>query len=206
MIKNIVFDFGGVLLDWNPRYLYKGYFRDDDEMEHFLSDICNSEWNVQQDAGRPFAEAVRLLQAEHPEYSEAIRMYDEQWDKMLKCELPDSIDLLKELKSKGYGIYGLTNWSSEKIGVAFSRYDFFSLFDGIVVSGDEKVAKPDPKIFRILLDRYGLKAGECVFIDDNQPNVDAAESLGFNAIRFDNVTDVRAGLKGLGVFGRQASL
>lgn len=206
MIKNIVFDFGGVLLDWNPRYLYKGYFRDDDEMEHFLSDICNSEWNVQQDAGRPFAEAVRLLQAEHPEYSEAIRMYDEQWDKMLKCELPDSIDLLKELKSKGYGIYGLTNWSSEKIGVAFSRYDFFSLFDGIVVSGEEKVAKPDPKIFRILLDRYGLKAGECVFIDDNQPNVDAAESLGFNAIRFDNVTDVRAGLKGLGVFGRQASV
>lgn len=198
-IKNIVFDFGGVLLDWNPRYLYRGYFRDDDEMEHFLSDICNSEWNTRQDAGRPFAEAVRLLQSEHPEYSEAIRMYDEQWDKMLKCEFPDSIGLLKELKSKGYGIYGLTNWSAEKIGVAFSRYDFFSLFDGIVVSGEEKVAKPDQKIFRILLDRYGLKAGECVFIDDSQPNVDAAASLGFNAIRFDDVAEVRSRLAALGI-------
>lgn len=198
-IKNIVFDFGGVLLDWNPRYLYRGYFRDDAEMEHFLSDICNSEWNVQQDAGRPFAEAVRLLQAEHPEYAEAIRMYDEQWDKMLKCELPESIDLLKKLKGVGYGIYGLTNWSAEKIGIAFSRYDFFDLFDGIVVSGEEKVAKPDPKIFRILLERYALNAGECVFIDDSQPNIDAANALGFNAIRFDDITQVRASLAELGV-------
>ncbi len=190
-IKNIVFDFGGVLLDWNPRYLYKAYFNDDKEMEHFLSDICNSEWNVQQDAGRPFAEAVKLLQAEYPQYSEAIRMYDEHWDKMLKCEFPESIALLKRLKSMRYGIYGLTNWSAEKIGIAFSRYDFFGLFDGIVVSGEEKVAKPDPRIFRILLDRYGLAAGECVFIDDNEDNVLAAEALGFNAVRFDSVDNVK---------------
>ena len=106
-IKNIVFDFGGVLLDWNPRYLYKDYFKDEKEMEYFLSEICNSEWNVQQDAGRPFAEAVKLLQAQYPQYSEAIRMYDEYWYKMLKCEFPESIALLKELKSLGYGIYGL---------------------------------------------------------------------------------------------------
>ena len=111
-IKNIVFDFGGVLLDWNPRYLYKDYFKDEKEMEYFLSEICNSEWNVQQDAGRPFAEAVKLLQAQYPQYSEAIRMYDEYWYKMLKCEFPESIALLKELKSLGYGIYGLTNWSA----------------------------------------------------------------------------------------------
>lgn len=197
MIKNIIFDFGGVLLDWNPRYLYKSYFNNDEEMEHFLADICNSEWNIKQDAGRPFAEAVKELQAKFPEYAEAIQMYDDDWGKMLKCELPESIDLLKELKSMGYGIYGLTNWSAEKIGYAFANYSFFSLFDGIVVSGVEKVVKPDRKIYEILLERYSLKPGECVFIDDNPDNVDMAKVLGINAIRFDNIGNVKEHLETL---------
>lgn len=197
MIKNIIFDFGGVLLDWNPRYLYKSYFNNDEEMEHFLADICNGEWNIKQDAGRPFAEAVKELQAKFPEYAEAIQMYDDDWEKMLKCELPESIDLLKELKSLGYGIYGLTNWSAEKIGYAFANYSFFSLFDGIVVSGVEKVVKPDRKIYEILLERYSMKSGECVFIDDNQDNVDMAKVLGINAIRFDNIGNVKEHLETL---------
>lgn len=197
MIKNIIFDFGGVLLDWNPRYLYKSYFNNDEEMEHFLADICNGEWNIRQDAGRPFAEAVKELQAKFPEYAEAIQMYDDDWEKMLKCELPGSIDLLKELKSMGYGIYGLTNWSAEKIGYAFANYSFFSLFDGIVVSGVEKVVKPDRKIYEILLERYSLKPGECVFIDDNQDNVDMAKVLGINAISFDNIGNVKEHLETL---------
>lgn len=197
MIKNIIFDFGGVLLDWNPRYLYKSYFNNDEEMEHFLADICNGEWNIRQDAGRPFAEAVKELQAKFPEYAEAIQMNDDDWEKMLKCELPESIDLLKELKFMGYGIYGLTNWSAEKIGYAFANYSFFSLFDGIVVSGVEKVVKPDRKIYEILLERYSLKPGECVFIDDNQDNVDMAKVLGINAIRFDNIGNVKEHLETL---------
>lgn len=197
MIKNIIFDFGGVLLDWNPRYLYKSYFNNDEEMEHFLADICNGEWNIKQDAGRPFAEAVKELQSKFPEYAEAIQMYDDDWEKMLKCELPESIDLLKELKSMGYGIYGLTNWSAEKIGYAFANYSFFSLFDGIVVSGVEKVVKPDRKIYEILLERYSLKPGECVFIDDNQDNVDMAKVLGINAVRFDNIGNVKEHLETL---------
>ena len=197
MIKNIIFDFGGVLLDWNPRYLYKSYFNNDEEMEHFLADICNGEWNIRQDAGRPFAEAVKELQAKFPEYAEAIQMYDDDWEKMLKCELPESIDLLKELKFMGYGIYGLTNWSAEKIGYAFANYSFFSLFDGIVVSGVEKVVKPDRKIYEILLERYSLKPGDCVFIDDNQDNVDMAKVLGINAIRFDNIGNVKEHLETL---------
>ena len=197
MIKNIIFDFGGVLLDWNPRYHYKSYFNNDEEMEHFLADICNGEWNIRQDAGRPFAEAVKELQAKFPEYAEAIQMYDDDWEKMLKCELPESIDLLKELKFMGYGIYGLTNWSAEKIGYAFANYSFFSLFDGIVVSGVEKVVKPDRKIYEILLERYSLKPGECVFIDDNQDNVDMAKVLGINAIRFDNIGNVKEHLETL---------
>ena len=197
MIKNIIFDFGGVLLDWNPRYLYKSYFNNDEEMEHFLADICNGEWNIRQDAGRPFAEAVKELQAKFPEYAEAIQMYDDDWEKMLKCELPESIDLLKELKFMGYGIYGLTNWSAEKIGYAFANYSFFSLFDGIVVSGVEKGVKPDRKIYEILLERYSLRPGECVFIDDNQDNVDMAKVLGINAIRFDNIGNVKEHLETL---------
>lgn len=197
MIKNIIFDFGGVLLDWNPRYLYKSYFNNDEEMEHFLADICNGEWNIKQDAGRPFAEAVKELQAKYPEYAEAIQMYDDDWEKMLKCELPESIDLLKELKSMGYGIYGLTNWSAEKIGYAFANFSFFSLFDGIVVSGVEKVVKPDRRIYEILLERYSLKPGECAFIDDNQDNVDMAKMLGINAIRFDNIGNVKEHLETL---------
>ena len=197
MIKNIIFDFAGVLLDWNPRYLYKSYFNNDEEMEHFLADICNGEWNIRQDAGRPFAEAVKELQSKFPEYAEAIQMYDDDWEKMLKCELPESIDLLKELKFMGYGIYGLTNWSAEKIGYAFANYSFFSLFDGIVVSGVEKVVKPDRKIYEILLERYSLKPGECVFIDDNQDNVDMAKVLGINAIRFDNIGNVKEHLETL---------
>ena len=197
MIKNIIFDFGGVLLDWNPRYLYKSYFNNDEEMEHFLADICNGEWNIRQDAGRPFAEAVKELQAKFPEYAEAIQMYDDDWEKMLKCELPESIDLLKELKFMGYGIYGLTNWSAEKIGYAFANDAFFRLFDGIVVSGVEKVVKPDRKIYEILLERYSLKPGECVFIDDNQDNVDMAKVLGINAIRFDNIGNVKEHLETL---------
>ena len=195
MIRNIIFDFGGVLLDWNPRYLYREYFHDDAKMEWFLANVCNADWNIQQDAGRPFSEAVSLLEKKYPEWAEPIRMYDKYWYKMLKCELPGSIDLLKELKGRGYGIYGLTNWSSEKIGYAFENYSFFKLFDGIVVSGEEKVAKPDPRIYRILLDRYGLAAGECVFIDDNQDNVNAAKALGINAIRFDDIDNARARLK-----------
>lgn len=196
-IKNIIFDFGGVLLDWNPRYLYKSYFNDDEKMEHFLADICNGEWNSQLDAGRPFADGVKELQAKYPEYAEAIQMYDEGWEKMLKCELPDSIDLLRELKSMGYDIYGLTNWSAEKIGYAFSNYQFFSLFDGIVVSGVEKIVKPDRRIYEILLGRYSLRPEECVFIDDNQDNVNMAKQLGINAIRFDNIVNVRVGLEKL---------
>lgn len=190
-IENIVFDFGGVLLDWNPRYLYKGYFRDDAEMEYFLSEICNSEWNVRQDAGRPFAEAVRELQEKYPQYSEAIGLYDTGWEKMLKGEIPQTVELLEKVKTDGYGVYGLTNWSAEKFPIAYRRYDCLKLFDGIVVSGEEKVAKPDPEIFRILLSRYGLEAGTCIFIDDSLPNVDAASALGFNTVLFDNIENVR---------------
>ena len=190
-IKSIIFDFGGVLVDWNQRYFYKDYFKNDEEMEYFLANVCTSEWNSEFDRGVSFAEGIRNLQARHPEYAEAIGLYREGWEKMLGGEFPDTVELLREMKDRGYAVYGLTNWSAETIGIAYARFGFFKLFDGIVVSGEEKMIKPDPGIYRLLLDRYGLRPEECVFIDDNAANVEAARKLGIHAIRFDNASDVR---------------
>ena len=195
MVKNIVFDFGGVLLDWNPRYLFKGYFSDDTEMEHFLADVCTPERNSELDCGFPFAEWVRKYQKMYPEYSDAIALYHTGWPKMLGGLLPDGAALLRDMKSAGYGIYGLTNWSAETICYAYEAFgDLKPLFDGIVVSGEEKTLKPGPEIYRILLDRYRLKADECVFLDDSRKNIEAADALGIKGILYDDITRVRSEL------------
>lgn len=191
-IKNIVFDFGGVLIDWNPRYLYRTYFNDDREMEYFLSHVCTNEWNAEHDRGRSFDDGVALLKPKFPQYAEAIQMYKDKWECMLNGEFPQTVDLLMELKGKGYGIYGLTNWSAETFPIAYSRYPVLHQFDGIVVSGEEKLIKPDPEIFMVLLDRYNLKAEESVFIDDSPANIKTAEGLGFKAVLFDNIENVRS--------------
>ena len=189
-IRNIVFDFGGVLIDWNPRYLYRTYFNDDREMEYFLSNVCTGEWNAEHDRGRTFDEGVRLLEERFPQYSEAIRLYRDGWESMLNGEFPGTVALLIKLKKLGYGIYGLTNWSAETFPIALSKYPVLHRFDGIVVSGQEKLIKPDPKIFGILLERYGLNAGECIFIDDSPANIETAARLGFNTVLFDNIGNV----------------
>lgn len=189
-IRNIVFDFGGVLLDWDPRYLYRTFFWDEAEMERFLTTVCTPEWNAEQDRGRSFAEGIRLLQESHPEYREAIRLYRDGWTQMLRGEIPGTVELLRKLKAGGYAIYGLTNWSAETIGYAYERFGFFKLFDGIVVSGEERLLKPDRRIYRILLDRYNLQPDESIFIDDSPTNVEAAAKLGFKAIFFDDISNV----------------
>ena len=189
-IRNIVFDFGGVLIDWNPRYLYRTYFNDDREMEYFLSNVCTGKWNAEHDRGRTFDEGVRLLEERFPQYSEAIRLYRDGWESMLNGEFPGTVALLIKLKKLGYGIYGLTNWSAETFPIARSKYPVLHRFDGIVVSGQEKLIKPDPKIFGILLERYGLNAGECIFIDDSPANIETAARLGFNTVLFDNIGNV----------------
>ncbi|MDD3940546.1 MAG: HAD family phosphatase [Candidatus Pacebacteria bacterium] len=199
-IKNIIFDFGGVLLDWNPKYFYRTFFWDEKEMEHFLSNVCTEEWNAEQDRGRSFSEGVKLLQFQHPEYREAIQLYSDKWEDMLKSELPEGVNLLHELKNQGYCIYGLTNWSAETIQIVYHKYNFFKLFDGIVVSGEEKLIKPDIRIYHVLLDRYGLKATESVFFDDNVSNVRAAKELGIKAILFDNISNVRKQLSDILTF------
>lgn len=185
-MKNIVFDFGGVLVDWNPRYLYDKYFGDEERSQWFLDNICLYSWNLQMDGGKPFAEGVRELQAEHPEWTEAIGIYHTRWIEMMGGEVEGTADVLRALKRAGYGIYGLTNWSAETFPLIRDTYPVFREFDGIVVSGEEHLLKPDAAIYRCLIDRYGLQAEESIFIDDNAANVEAARGVGMKALQFES--------------------
>lgn len=193
-LKNIVFDFGGVLIDWNPVYLYREIFDTEEEMNYFLEHVCRYDWNLLQDAGRPLAEATRILQEQYPEYREEIAMYYDRWDEMLGGTIEENVKLIKPLKKK-YKVYGLTNWSAETLPIAMKRYDFFNDLDGIVVSGEEKTVKPDPQLYRTLLDRYGIQAGESLFIDDNYANIETAQQLGFQTIYMTDGVNLEETLK-----------
>jgi 2-haloacid dehalogenase len=180
----IVFDLGGVLIDWNPRYVFRKIFNTEAETEWFLENICTMEWNLSIDAGKPFATAVEELCGIHPEWAGQIGAFHLRWAEMLGGEINESVSILREIQSEGYPVYGLTNWSAEAFPIAFNRYKFLQTLDGIVVSGAEHLVKPDPAIFRLLLDRYDLVAGNCLFIDDNLNNVATAAKLGFDTIHF----------------------
>ncbi|MDD3726901.1 MAG: HAD family phosphatase [Dysgonamonadaceae bacterium] len=197
-IKNIVFDFGGVLVDWNPTYLYSKLFDNETEMNHFLENICTPEWNIRQDAGRPLVKATELLQAKHPEYKELIGHYYGRWDEMLGGDIKENVRVLEMLRPK-YALFGLTNWSAETITIAYNRYDFFKHFDGIVVSGDENIVKPDPKLYQVLLNRYNLKANESLFIDDNLKNIEIAREMGFHTIHFTENVDLEKEVRDRGL-------
>ena len=197
-IKNIVFDFGGVLVDWNPRYLYDKYFGDEQQAQWFLDNICLYSWNLQMDGGKPFAEGVAELQAEHPEWAEAIGIYHTRWVEMMGGEVEGTADVLRRLKEKGYGIYGLTNWSAETFPLIRDTYPVFGEFDGIVVSGEEHLLKPNAAIYHCLFERYNLQPEESIFIDDNVDNVAAAKAVGMESVRF---TDAATLVQQLAEFG-----
>jgi 2-haloacid dehalogenase len=197
-IENIIFDFGGVLVDWNPRYLYKDHFQDDKEMEQFLKNICTDEWNLEQDRGRSLSEGTVLLQNRFPEFHSLIQRFYDNWEIMLKSDIPETVSLLYKLKTK-YKIYGLTNWSAETISIAYDRFLFFKEFDGIVVSGQEKMIKPDREIYHLLLKRYNLKAENTIFIDDNINNIRAAEEVGLYGIHFESPNQLETRLSLLNV-------
>lgn len=200
MIRNIVFDFGGVLVDWNPEYLFKDVFRDRAELDFFLEHVCTPDWNEQQDAGRPLAEAVRDLQERHPEYRGEIHLYYDQWTTMLRGPIEDNAALLKPLQSN-YRLFGLTNWSAETFPIAYDLYPLFREFEGIVISGEEKLKKPDARIYLRLLERYRLTAAESLFIDDSLRNVQAAEALGFRTVHVRENTCLKMELLGMGIQG-----
>ncbi|WP_407517558.1 HAD family hydrolase [Elizabethkingia anophelis] len=181
IIKNIIFDFGGVLMDWNPKYLYQNVFNSEEEMDFFLDNIATLKWNAEQDRGRSFQEATEILQNQYPEFSKEIALYYSQWPVMLKGTIEENVSILRNLHGR-YQLYGLTNWSAESFPYAYKNYDFFSLFNGIVVSGEEKLIKPDERIYELLLNRYNLNASECLFIDDNYENIRTAQAMDFNTI------------------------
>lgn len=199
-IKNIIFDFGGVLMDWNPRYFFKDYFNDNEKMEYFLENIAQDEWNVEQDRGRSLAEGTEIQVKKFPEWEKEIRAFYDNWTVMLKSEIPQNVEVLRKLKNMDYHLFGLTNWSEETFPYALENYDFFQIFEGkIVVSGSEKLIKPDPEIWHVLLKRYNIKADESVFIDDNPKNIEMAQSLGFITVQVFPDTDLTKELKKFGI-------
>ena len=197
-LSAVIFDLGGVLIDWNPRYLYRKLFDGDDEaMERFLAEVTSPAWNAEQDAGRTWREAVDMLAASHPDRRDLIAAYDERWEETLGGAIEGTVDILAELREAGVRLAALSNWSAEKFPVARPRYPFLEWFETIVISGEVGVSKPDPRIFRHLLDVTGLAAEACVFVDDSVPNVQAAAALGMTAIHFMDPWSLRADLDGL---------
>ncbi|HEX3412990.1 MAG TPA: HAD family phosphatase [Stellaceae bacterium] len=196
----VVFDLGGVLIDWDPRHLYRKLFAGDEAaMEHFLATVCTHEWNRCQDAGRSFAEGARLLKAEHPDKTELIDAYHARFDEMLAGPIAGSVDILAELRDRGIPLYGLTNWSAETYPAALQRFEFLRWFRGILVSGEVEVIKPDPRIFALLIQRFAMEPRRTVYIDDVEANAAAARLFGIHAIHFTTPAKLREELAGLGL-------
>jgi 2-haloacid dehalogenase len=197
----VVFDLGGVLIDWNPRHLYRQLFDDEAAMERFLAEVCHSAWNEEQDRGRSFAEAIEEAALRFPEHRALIEAYHRRWGEMLAGPIEGSVALLAELREAGHELHALTNWSVETFPIARERYAFLGWFASILVSGEERLIKPDPRIFQLLLERIGRAADACIYIDDNPKNAAAAAALGFDAVHFRSPEQLRADLARLGVLG-----
>lgn len=199
-INTIIFDLGGVLIDWNPEYVFRKIFVEEKEMKYFLSEVCTSDWNIQQDAGRPLAQATEILVDQFPEYEPQIRAYYGRWEEMLGGAIEGTVALLKQLHTQNsHRIYALTNWSHETFPIALERYDFLKIFEGILVSGQEKLIKPDRRIYDLILNRYQINPKEALFIDDSLKNVDGAKAVGLHAVQFISPEQLRKDLEQLGV-------
>jgi len=196
--RAVLFDLGGVLIDWDPRHLYRKVFSPE-ETERFLAQVCTAQWNLELDAGRPWPEAIAEKQAAWPRYAQAIGWWHTRWAEMLNGPIQGTVDILKELRDRGVPLYALTNWSAETFPFARERFDFLGWFRDIVVSGEVGLVKPDPAIFRLAMDRCGLEPGSTVFIDDAPGNVAAAAASGLDAIHFLRPEALRESLRERGL-------
>ncbi len=188
----IIFDLGGVLIDWNPEYVFRTVIPEPERRRYFFDHICTHDWNVEQDAGRPIAVATQLLVDEFPDWESEIRAFYDRWEEMLGGPIPETVELLRELRERGeHRLLALTNWSAETFPVALERYDFLHWFEGIVVSGEEMTRKPFPDIYQTLLSRYAVDPAQAVFIDDAVKNVQGAEDLGIRGVHFQNAAALR---------------
>jgi len=199
-IDAIIFDLGGVLIDWNPAYVYDKMFTSEEQKRLFFEKICTPDWNEQQDAGRSLKEATDELLEKHPDWKEYIEAYYGRWEEMLGGPIHGTVDIFKQLKASGkYKLYALTNWSAETFPVALDRYDFLHWFDARVVSGEEKMRKPFPEFYQLLLDRFQLTAEETLFIDDNLRNEQAAKEIGLQTVHFKSPAQLKEDLVLLGI-------
>jgi 2-haloacid dehalogenase len=200
-----IFDLGGVLLDWNPRHLYRKLFVGDEAgMEDFLASVCTAEWNLRQDAGRTFAEATEALMPQHADKRELIEAWGKRFEEMIPGPIDGTVEILRELKARAVPVYAITNWSAETFAPQRARFAFLDWFDGIVVSGQEGVIKPDRRIFEILLTRHGVAPRDAVFIDDVAANAAAAAALGIHGIHFRSPEQLREDLAACGLLPGRA--
>jgi 2-haloacid dehalogenase len=196
----VIFDLGGVLVDWDPRYFYRKLFKDDEAaMEDFLTNICSPDWNLQQDGGRTFAEAAEILKHEHPGKTELIDAWLPGYPEMLKGLIPGTETILRDLHQRKVRTYALSNWSAETFHHALDRFDFFKYFHGRLISGDVQMLKPDPRIFQLLFERFHVEPSESIYVDDVLKNVEAARKLGMYGIHFESANALRQELAQLGL-------
>lgn len=195
-----VFDLGGVLIDWNPRYLYRKLFDGDEQgMEYFLANVCTSKWNSMQDAGRPFTDACATLKAIHPEQDHLIDAWFQRHDEMLSGPIPGTVDILRKLRACGISLYALSNWSAETFPTARKKFEFLNLFSGILISGEVRLIKPDPRIFALFLETFSIDPDRAVYIDDLRPNVEAANAFGMHGVLFSDPPALEAELLRVGL-------
>jgi 2-haloacid dehalogenase len=196
---NVVFDLGMVLIEWDPRHLYRKVFDDPGKMEWFLAEVCHGAWNLEQDRGRAWEEAVSEAIARHPAWAREIRLYRERWMEMVPGVIEGSLRILEELHGKGTPLFAITNWNGETFRETRARFSFLDTFRDIVVSGDEGLIKPDAAIFALLCKRNGLDPSQCLFIDDSLKNVHGAEAVGWQACHFTSPEGLRADLVARGI-------
>jgi 2-haloacid dehalogenase len=200
IVSAVIWDLGGVLIDWNPEYLYSRIFRSEYAMKYFLTKICTPDWNEEQDGGRSFQEGTELLIRQFPEYTKEIQAFYGRWREMLGGEIRTSVLILDNMKRNGnIPLYALTNWSAESFPIALELYDFLHWFDGILVSGAEGIKKPDPAIYELILTRYQLDRSTVLFIDDNLRNIKAARASGIESIHYTDTESLMQSLIEYGV-------
>ncbi len=190
-MKNIIFDFGNVLVEWHPERIFAEHFGDEAKAWWFMRHVADNDWRLRIDSGESYNTCVAELQARYPDYKEAIELYHSKWLEMLTGEMPGMRQLIEDLKEKGYEIYGLTNWSMETFPTAREHFSILQMIDRYVVSGEEGYVKPDPRLFHILLDRYNLQANDCIFVDDNPDNIAGANNIGLHGILFTDADTLR---------------
>lgn len=199
-IKAIIFDYGNVLIEWDPRYVYKKYFPNDPEgMEHFLREVGFMGWNAHQDKGRTFKAGVADLSKQFPHHAHLIQAYHDHWKDSIGISFTGTVEIMKHLKQKGYPLYGLSNWSAETFPYAQEKFDFFDMLDDMVISGQVGFIKPEPEIYELMLEKIGKPVQECLFIDDSLPNIQQAQKMGFATVHFESSEQLAGELKSMGI-------